>query len=94
MTHSNGLKYAVSGRKYIDTISHIASSSSQEEFFDKVIQDVVRIEPMIDTEAKAKKLIEEILFNQDVMSILDYSHKQKDGIPPRTEVRGILPEGL
>ena len=57
--------------QYINTLSHVANSNSQEEFFHKVMEDVKRLQPKINTPTKAKKLIKEVVFNAQVRDILD-----------------------
>jgi len=57
----------------LNTVRHIAKSRSQDEFFSKVMTDVENTLPEIDTDRKAKALIEEIVFNAKVGHILNYS---------------------
>ena len=66
---------------YINSVRHVADSSSQDEFFGKVIGDVKKAMPLIEKSPKAKdkkynKLLKEIVQNYGVMLALDYSHKR------------------
>jgi len=57
---------------YIPITKHIVDSSSREEFFNRCMEDVIRIASTIDTPKKARKLIREIVFAKQVEQILHY----------------------
>lgn len=58
---------------YINLIEHIANSNSQEEFFDKVMKDVVRLTPKMDSPTKSRKLLKEIVLAGELRGILNYT---------------------